>query len=171
MIKSYLASALVLFVAVFLEAAILSNITALPAVPDILLLCSLYVALLNGKTSGEINGFVSGVFVDFLSGSPFGFNCLYRTIIGYFAGVLGGVYSFDGFFMPAFCAFCATLAKMLCALAIAFLFPNLAPVKIALVPFLFELACNAILAPLVFKFLGLFKNLLALRKDAQGGAA
>ena len=166
MIKSYAVSAIILFCAVLIETAILSNITILPAVPDLILLCTIFFALLNGKIAGEINGFIAGAFIDFLSGAPFGFNCLYRTLIGYIMGIIGHKFSFVGFFMPAFCAFFATLLKSLFVWIIAFLFPHVSAVyRIASLPFLFELVCNTILAPFVFKFLYLFESPLIQRKD------
>ncbi|ERF60838.1 rod shape-determining protein MreD [Treponema socranskii] len=163
--KSYIVSAIVLFCAVLIETAVLSNIALLPAVPDLLLLCSLYLSFLNGKTSGEINGFVSGAFLDFLSASPFGFHCLYRTLIGYVFGALGSVFNSDGIVMPSLCAFGATLLKAFFVWLISLLFPNVNAVyRVLSLPFLFELACNTILAPLVFKFLSLFRSVLSTER-------
>lgn len=166
MIKSYIVAASILFCTVLIETAILSNITILPAVPDLILLCTIFFAQLNGRTAGEITGFISGTFIDFLSGVPFGFNCLYRTVIGYIMGIIGDKFSFDGFFMPAFCAFFATLLKSLFVWIISFLFPHISAVyRIISVPFLFELACNTIFAPFVFQLLYLFKSSLTIQKD------
>ena len=163
--KSYIVSAIVLFCAVLIETAVLSNIALLPAVPDLLLLCSLYLSFLNGKTSGEINGFVSGAFLDFLSVSPFGFHCLYRTLIGYVFGALGSVFNSDGIVMPSLCAFGATLLKAFFVWLISLLFPNVNAVyRVLSLPFLFELACNTILAPIVFKFLSLFRSSLSTER-------
>lgn len=158
MIKPYILSAVILFCAVLIETAILSNIAILPSVPDLLLLCTLYFALQGGKLSGEINGFISGIFLDFLSGVPFGFNCLYRTLIGYIAGIIGTTFNFYGFFIPALFGLFATVTKSLFMWIISISFPSVSTVyHIATVPFFFELACNALLAPLVFKLLSIFK--------------
>ena len=83
MLKSFSVSALILLCFSLLETAILSNISVLPAVPDLVLLCVLYFSLINGRMYGESTGFISGLFLDFLSGAPFGFNCVLRTLIGY----------------------------------------------------------------------------------------
>ena len=163
--KSYIVSALILFCAVLIETAVLSNIAFLPAVPDIVLLCSLYLSFLNGKTSGEINGFVSGAFLDFLSAAPLGFHSLYRTLIGYVFGALGSVFNSDGIVMPALYAFGATLLKAFFVWLISLLFPaSPAVYRVLSLPFLFELACNMILAPLVFKFLSLFRSVLSTER-------
>ena len=60
MTKSVFISAFILFCTALVETAILSNITVLPAVPDLLLLCSVYLSLLNGRGTGEADGFISG---------------------------------------------------------------------------------------------------------------
>ncbi|MDE5898834.1 MAG: rod shape-determining protein MreD, partial [Treponemataceae bacterium] len=99
MTKSFLVSAALLLCLALVETAILSNITFLPAVPDLVLICSLYLSFLNGRGMGEACGFSAGLFYDFLSGVPFGFNCLLRTLLGYFAGMLGGAVRYTGIVM------------------------------------------------------------------------
>ena len=81
MVKSILFSSFILFCATIIEASILSNINFLLVVPDLVLICTIYFSLLNGKTIGETTGFISGLFLDFITGMPLGFNCLYRTVI------------------------------------------------------------------------------------------
>ena len=76
MFKSFLCSFLILLCSVIVETSILSNISFLPAVPDLALICVLYFSFLNGKNYGQVSGFLSGLLLDFLSGSPLGFNCL-----------------------------------------------------------------------------------------------
>ena len=75
MIKSYLFSLLILLFAVLIETAVLSNIPLLPAVPDLVLICSLYFALNNGSVQGQTMGFAGGLLVDFLSGTLYAINC------------------------------------------------------------------------------------------------
>ena len=99
MIKSFSLSVFILLVAALLESAILSNIAILPAIPDLSLICVLYFSLHNGKFIGETTGFVSGLFLDFLSGAPFGLNCLLRTLIGYIGGLFSRTVNSDGFFI------------------------------------------------------------------------
>ncbi|HAH61732.1 MAG TPA: rod shape-determining protein MreD [Treponema sp.] len=166
MTKSYVTSIVIIFCTVLIETAILSNISVLPAVPDLLLLCTLYIGILNGKAAGEIAGFTSGVFLDFLSGAPFGFNCLYRTVLGFISGLLGISFNFEGILMPAVVGFSGTFIKVFFVWIISLLYPNVSVLyHVASVPFLFELACNTVLAPLVFKFLSLFKSSLSLKPE------
>jgi rod shape-determining protein MreD len=166
MTKSYIVSTVIVFCTVLIETAILSNITILPAVPDLLLLCTLYIGMLNGKVAGEISGFTSGLFLDLLSGAPLGFNCLYRTVTGFLAGVLSTSFNFDGILMPAIIGFTGTLIKTFFVWVISLLYPNVSIMEhVISVPFIFELACNTILAPFFFKFLSLFKASLSLKPE------
>ena len=66
MIKSILISTFILLCATIIESSILSNISFLLVVPDLVLICSLYFSLLNGKTIGETTGFISGLFLDLI---------------------------------------------------------------------------------------------------------
>ena len=87
MTKSILVSAFILLCAVIIESSILSNISFIYIVPDLVLICSIYFSLLNGKVVGETTGFISGLLLDFVTGIPFGFNWLFRAIIGYVYGI------------------------------------------------------------------------------------
>ena len=150
MIRSFFASSLVLLCFSIFESAVLSNITFLPSLPDLSLLCVLYFSINNGKIMGETTGFVSGLFLDFLSACPLGLNCLLRTILGYLTGILKQTLNTEVFFIPMILAFAGTVAIVYSYHVVSF-------------EFFFELAMNIILAPLVFKFLGIFKNSLVVK--------
>ena len=79
MIRTFITSIIILLTTAVFESAVLSNITFLPAIPDISLICVVFIALHNGKIYGESSGFFSGLFLDFLGACPLGFNCLFRT--------------------------------------------------------------------------------------------
>ena len=163
MVKSYLVSALILLCVAIIETAIISNITFLPAIPDLLLICSIYFSLLNGRGMGEFSGFLSGFFIDFLSGTPFGFNCIFRTIIGYVIGWFGSSINYRGFFIPTFIGFIATLLKVFLIWMISLFFPAVSSVySIVSIPFLFELVVNALLTPFIFKILSSFDRMTSL---------
>ena len=152
MAKSILVSSFILLCAVILESSILSNISFIYIVPDLVLICSIYFSLLNGKVVGESTGFISGILLDFITGIPFGFNMLYRTII------------------PMLCVGIATIAKTLMVHLLALLFPNVNIYIAGIISydFLFEFIENIILAPFIFKFLSFFRKSLAVKsvKDA-----
>lgn len=164
MLKSILVSAFILFCAAIIESSILSNITFFLVVPDLVLICTIYFSLLNGKAVGEITGFVSGIFIDFISGFPMGFNCLYRTAICYVAGLFSNAIIISGIFIPMISAGAATIAKTLFVKLISIMFPSAGVFVYGIISsqFLFELIENIVLAPFLFKFLGFFKSSLAI---------
>ena len=164
MTKSILVSTFILFCSVIIESSILSNITFLMVIPDFVLICSVYFALLNGKTAGETTGFISGLFLDFVTGIPFGFNCLFRTIMGYVFGCFTETVLLKGFLIPMVTIGLATLLKSLLVSAVIVFFPNVNLYHAGIISqeFLFEFVLNILLAPFVFKFLSFFNSLLEI---------
>jgi len=166
MFKSFAVSTFILLLASLIEAAILSNITVLPAVPDLCLLCVMYFSLQNGRLMGETTGFVSGLFLDFLSSGVMGLNCLVRTIIGFVSGLFTKVIITEGFFVPLLLGFCATLMKGFILWLLSILYPTeimkYNPISWL---FLFELIANSILTPIIFRLLDVFKKTLVLKPE------
>ncbi len=162
MAKSVLVSVLILLVAALFESAILSNISFLPAVPDLVLLCSIYLSLVNGRGYGVSTGFISGLFCDFMSACPFGLNCLLRSILGYFPGFFEGSINFTGFFIPAAFGLVGTLCKALCIWIISLFFTSVQTYNIISLSFVVELVLNTLLAPLIFKLLHSFIRTISL---------
>ena len=164
MAKSILISTFFLLGATVIESSVLSNISFLFVVPDFVLICSIYFSLLNGKIVGESTGFLSGLFLDFVSGVPLGFNTLIRTIMGYLFGMFSGAVIITGFFVPILSVGIGTILKTILIQLVALFFPNISIYITGLFSyeFLCELTINIILAPIVFKFLGLFRNSLSI---------
>ena len=165
MTKSILISTFILLCAVILESSILSNISFIYIVPDLVLICSIYFSLLNGKVAGETTGFISGILLDFITGIPFGFNMLFRTIIGYVAGIFAKNVIISGFILPMLCVGIGTIAKTLMVSLQALLFPNVHIYTAGIISydFLFEFIENVLLAPFVFKFLSFFRKSLVVK--------
>ena len=165
MIKSLFISTLFLFAATIIESSILSNISFLLVVPDLVLICSIYFSLLNGKVYGEVSGFISGVFLDFITGVPFGLNCVFRTLMGYLFGLFSETIIISGLVIPMASVAIGTVAKKLLIFFISLLFPKLSLNIYSIISyqFLFEFVANIILAPIVFKFLSFFKTNLSIR--------
>ncbi|MCR5495482.1 MAG: rod shape-determining protein MreD [Treponema sp.] len=163
MTKSIFFSVIILLVISVFDSAILSNITFLPAVPDFLMLAVIYMSLKNGRGYGTTVGFISGLFWDSLTGCPFGFNCLLRSLLGYFPGFFSKTINYSGFFIPAAFGLLATISKIFATWIISLFYPNLI-VNYDILSFslLFELLCNTFLAPLVFKILGYFSKYFTL---------
>lgn len=162
MTKSILVSSFILLCTTIIESSILSNISFLYIVPDLILMCSIYFSMLNGKVLGESTGFISGLILDFISGVPFGFNCLIRTIIGYIYGFFANSIIISGIVMPMITVGIATIIKYILVWLISIFFPTIHSSGIISYDFLFEFIENIILSPIVFRFLSLFKNSLSI---------
>lgn len=166
MLKAFSVSSLIILCFVIFETAVLSNIYILPAVPDFLLIISLYISVNNGKTFGVSTGFLSGLFLDFLSASPFGLHCLLRTLIGYSAGSFNKILNMSGFFIPLFIGFLATLLKAFIVFVISVFFQDsVVPYSLLSKAFLFELAANSVLTPIIFRFLSIFSEIILLKPE------
>ncbi len=164
MAKSILISSFILFCAVLTEASVLANISFLYSMPDLVLICTVYFALLNGRGAGQTTGFISGLLLDFITGIPFGFNCLLRTIIGYIYGFFTETLILSGFIIPMATIGSATIIKSILISILKLLFPNVNLYHPGLISnqFLFELIANIILAPVMFKFLSFFNRSLEI---------
>ena len=163
MIKSFSVTALILLCFVIFETAILSNLLFLPAIPDFLLIITLYVSVNNGRVFGVTSGFVSGLILDCLSVSPFGLHCLLRTIIGYVAGLFNKTLNMSGAFILVLIGFSVTLLKALILWMISVFFPDsIVAYSLVSKAFLFELAANSVLTPIVFRFLRIFSTVILL---------
>lgn len=171
MAKSIFISVMTLLCCTIIESSILSNISFLLIVPDLVLICSIYFSMVNGSLYGESMGFVSGLFIDFISGVPFGFNCLYRTIIGYLAGIFSSTIIISGFLMPVISVAIGTIVKTLLIIIISLFYTNIHSAGFLSYDFLFEFLINIFMAPFVFKILNFFRNSISIRnKDIVDNA-
>jgi rod shape-determining protein MreD len=150
-----------------IETAILANITYIPAVPDIMLIAVMYLALKNGALIGETTGFISGLLIDFISASPLGLNCLVRTIAGYLCGLFSRTLNSTGILIPAVLGFCITIIKVFILNIVAFFFPqgSILMYNFFSIQFVAELGLNTIIAPILFALFSLFKFLIIKPED------
>ncbi|MGN0728249.1 rod shape-determining protein MreD [Treponema sp.] len=166
MIRSFFSASVILFFVSVFEAAVLSNIVFLPALPDLSLICVLFFSISNGKIIGESTGFVSGLLLDFLSLCPLGLNCLLRSLLGYVGGIFNKSLNTEGFFVPFFLGACVTILKVVLIQLISIFFPMaVVSYKIFSFNFLFEILLNSFLCPFIFAFLRLFKNSVVMKPE------
>ena len=157
--KAFIFSCLFFLGFALFETAMVSNIVVLPAVPDFLLIVSLYFSLNNGRLFGVSSGFVSGLILDFFTAVPFGLNCLVRTVFGYVAGIFSKSLNVSGIFFPVLLGALATLLKAFILWLVFVFYPNVdVSYRLFSSSFGFELLFNSILTPLIFKFLNIFKS-------------
>jgi len=147
------------------ETAILSHIRFLPALPDLILILVVYIALHNGTVAGITAGFFSGLIFDFLSLAPMGLHSFVFTVLGFLYGILYGKYNVRRFFFPLILGLSATLFKAGILLLLHVLFGQSIQIyNLLAVAFWIEVAENALCAPLLFMLLGLFPNAFAIRE-------
>lgn len=165
MTKSFFCSVLIILGAALIESTILSNLYILPVIPDLVLIASIYISLLNGRTYGQLTGFVSGLTLDFITGVPFGLNCIFRTLTGYVYGLFADHIVISGLVIPVLTVGTGTLLKTVLIWLISLFYTAINPVSIISFDFLIELLFNIILAPFVFKFLSFFKKTINIHPE------
>src|SRR5438067_4428413 len=82
-------AAVVLFVAAVAQVSIFSQLHVLGAVPDLLLVTLVAVALLRGSVVGAVGGFFAGLLVDTATLGTLGLTSLVLTLAGYWIGRYG----------------------------------------------------------------------------------
>lgn len=152
----------VFFVSLF-QATILTNISFLPAIPDIVLLVVLYVSFTNTSMTGSTIGFISGLLMDFLSAAPIGYNAMTKAITGFISGRFSGSFNMNKVILPVCLAFAGTFLKVLITAVLTVFFKKgIIPYDLLSSEFWLELIVNMACAPLVFGVLGLFPSLFTV---------
>jgi rod shape-determining protein MreD len=82
-------AALVLFVAAVAQVSVFSQLHVFGAVPDLLLVTLVAVALLRGSVVGAVGGFFAGLLVDTAALGTLGLTSLVLTLAGYWIGRYG----------------------------------------------------------------------------------
>ncbi|MDR0709226.1 MAG: rod shape-determining protein MreD, partial [Spirochaetaceae bacterium] len=154
-------------IAGILQSTLLSHLAVNRAVPDLALGILVFAAYQNGAMTGQLSGFCSGIFLDFLSAAPLGLNAFVRTLIGALAGRMNGTFFLDNFFLPmALCAG-ATAVKAVLYFILHILFSGAVP---SYTPFestlWIEITLNTVTAPFLFGFLKLFNTLFVGKRES-----
>jgi rod shape-determining protein MreD len=167
MAKTVIWTTIFSIIAGILQSTLLSHLAVNRAVPDLALGILVFAAYQNGTMTGQLSGFCSGIFLDFLSAAPLGLNAFVRTLVGSLAGRMNGTFFLDGFFLPmALCAG-ATVVKAVLYFILHILFSGAVPSYSLLEGTLWvELTLNTITAPLLFGLLKLFHTLLVGRRES-----
>jgi rod shape-determining protein MreD len=82
-------AAALLFVAAIAQVSIFSQLHVFGAVPDVLLVTLVSLALLRGSVAGAVGGFFAGLLVDTASLGTLGLTSLVLTLAGYWIGRYG----------------------------------------------------------------------------------
>jgi rod shape-determining protein MreD len=82
--------ALVVFVAIVLQASLVARFEAFGARGDIVLLVAICAGMAAGADDGAIVGFSAGMAFDLLLDTPLGLSALTYSVVGYLAGTFQG---------------------------------------------------------------------------------
>ncbi len=83
---------LLIWVMFIFQSAVFSRLEFLAATPNLLLILTVSVGFMQGKTEGLMTGFVSGLLIDLFYGDLFGFYALLYLLSGYFSGRFSQIY-------------------------------------------------------------------------------
>jgi len=143
-----------------LQSAVFPKIAIFKVIPDLALCILVFAAYTNGTMTGQVSGFFSGLFLDFLSAAPLGLNCFIRTLIGALAGVFKGAFFLDIIFMPVILCALATIAKALILFILNLFMGQTVPAYSFLSSlFWIEFGLNVVCAPFLFFLLKRFRPL------------
>ncbi len=124
--------------------------------PDFSLIMLVFFSFRYGSSAGQFSGFTAGLFEDFLSLSPLGFNAFIKTIIGFVSGLFHDRFVMDPILFPFVTLVIVTFFKGILSFLIIDVF-NIAISGSTVFSRLFflELIINALLAPILFQLLRL----------------
>jgi rod shape-determining protein MreD len=166
MVRSIIWTVIFSIVAAILQSTVIGMIPIFRVVPDLALCVLIFSAYVNGTMTGQVSGFFSGLFMDFLSAAPLGMNCLIRTITGAAAGIFKGRFFLDFFIMPAILCALATILKVVIIFILHLFMRSAVPAYSLTTSTLWiELGLNTLSGPLVFFVLRKFKPILAIRSS------
>ena len=160
MIRSIIWTVLLCVAAGILQSTLIAQFAFFNVIPDLALCILVFSAYVNGTMVGQVSGFFSGLFLDFLSAAPLGLNSLIRTLTGALAGIFKGSLFLDVFFLPVILCALATILKALIILLLHIIIgPNVPAYAFTSSLFWIELGLNCLSAPLLFFILKRIKPL------------
>lgn len=150
-----------MLVAALLQIAVAPHLAIGGAVPNLMLLVVVTLALTEGPTAGTASGFVAGLFLDVIGSGPIGPTALVLAVAGYLAGSLHENMFAEGWRLPVTVVLVMSIsAEMAYGLVVAILGSGV-PFGRAFVSVMLPTAVyNAVLALLAYPLLARF-----LRRD------
>jgi rod shape-determining protein MreD len=120
-------TAVVLFLAAVVQVSIFSQLHVFGALPDLLLVTLVAVALLRGSVAGAVGGFFAGLLVDTASLGTLGLTSLVLTLVGFWVGRYGETTGRDRFHAPFLSIAVVTVLYQLGLLVVHFVLGEAAP--------------------------------------------
>jgi len=148
-----------------LQTNILSFFSIHAVLPDFSYIVLVYFAFMYGTMPGQISGFASGLVIDFISLSPFGFNAFVRTVCGHIIGRFKGAILLDVILLPMALVALSMVLKSLAILLLSPIvgIPSIIP-RLFSLQGLIEFLFTAIVSPLIFWPLRGIHNFLQSRR-------
>jgi rod shape-determining protein MreD len=120
-------AAALLFVAAIVQVSIFSEVHVFGAVPDVLLVSLVALALLRGSVVGAVGGFFAGLLVDTATLGMLGLSSLVLTLAGYWIGRYGETTGRDRAHAPFLSVAVVTVLYQLGLLVVHFVLGESAP--------------------------------------------
>ena len=120
-------AAALLFVAAVVQVSIFSQLHVFGAVPDVLLVSLVALALLRGSVVGAVGGFFAGLLVDTATLGTLGLTSLVLTLAGYWIGRYGETTGRDRAHAPFLSVAVVTVLYQLGLLVVHFVLGESAP--------------------------------------------
>ncbi len=143
-------AAVLLFVAAIAQVSIFSQVHVFGAVPDLLLVSLVALALLRGSVSGAVGGFFAGLLVDTASLGTLGLTSLVLTLAGYWIGRYGETTGRDRAHAPFLSIAVVTVLYELGLLVVHFVLGESAPAGAVVRSLVPAIVLNLILAAPVY---------------------
>ncbi|MCL1864540.1 MAG: rod shape-determining protein MreD [Spirochaetes bacterium] len=117
--------------------------------PDFVFIIVVYTGYSFGSITGQVTGFVSGLFHDAVSNSPYGFLALPKLTVGFIVGLLGRAVLKNNVPTIIILMLVSTLVKGIITLLLSYIFAQgmISGIIDVIIP---EALYNAILAPPLF---------------------
>jgi len=150
MIYSYIITAVLILVSLIIQGHSSFDAIRIGGVkPDLLFVFVIYIGYSFGSFYGEITGFISGIFHDFISNAPLGLLAFPKLVLGFLAGMIGRSVVKNNVISVLLLLFIASLIKGIFTLFLTYTFHQsmLSAVVTIILP---ESFYNAILAPPLF---------------------
>ncbi|HZD86752.1 MAG TPA: rod shape-determining protein MreD [Gaiellaceae bacterium] len=157
-------AAVLLFVAAIAQVSIFSQLHVFGAVPDLLLVTLVAVALLRGSVVGAVGGFFAGLLVDTATLGALGLTSLVLTLAGYWIGRYGETTGRDRAHAPFLSVAVVTVLYEFGLLVVHFVLGESAPAGAVVRALLPAIVLNLILARPLY---GLTRRLLRPREREQ----
>jgi rod shape-determining protein MreD len=150
-------AAVLLFVAAVAQVSIFAQLHVFGAVPDLLLVSLVAIALLRGSLAGAVGGFFAGLLVDTATLGTFGLTSLVLTLAGYWIGRYGETTGRDRAHAPFLSIAVVTVLYELGLLVVHFVLGESAPAGAVVRSLIPAILLNLVLTAPVY---GLVRRLL-----------